>query len=261
MSKVHYFNNIAWITGASSGLGRDLAIQLSQKEWQLILSGRNRSALEHTKTSCLNPSLHRILPFDASDINAVNTALKSIDVTPSLVILNAGVSQRAVSYELDTNVLYYSTQVNYLTPVHIASSLLPDMMQQSGGLIVAVSSVASVAGVPGRSAYASAKAALNIYMSTIATECYASGVRVTIVYPGFIQTPISVHALRKDGTQHQKMDITHTDAMDSTHAASVIIKKLGNPAIWIGLTPRLKLLRFFARYSPSFLYSRMRKMV
>ena len=130
---------VYWITGASSGIGEALALELSAQGNQLILSARNEQKLEAVRSKMAHPELTRILSFDLSDTK--NAALV-IDKAQALfgvvdtVILNAGISQRSLAQETTLEVYRDLMEVNYFGNVALTQALLPKFLAKNHGQFV-----------------------------------------------------------------------------------------------------------------------------
>ena len=146
-------NQIWWITGASSGIGAALARALGARGAKLILSGRNVAALEEVAAACSTETL--ILPFEATDYAALPAITDQAWAWQGRIdglVNNAGISQRSLAVETDFSVYQQIIAVDLLAPIALTQQLLPRMVGAGGGQIIAISSVAGIAGVPLRSA-------------------------------------------------------------------------------------------------------------
>ena len=207
---MHFKDKVVWITGASSGIGEELSIQLARQQAKLIITARNMEGLLKVQEKCLvYTSFCKIvladLAIEVNAVNAVNDALQQFG-NIDIVILNAGVTQRSLAIETDIKVYRQLMEINFFAAVIITQKLLPYFKQQQNGHIVAISSVAGLMGFPLRSGYAAAKHAMMGYFETLQTEKPVNGLNFTIVSPGRINTNISLAALTKDGTAHQQKD-------------------------------------------------------
>lgn len=206
---MNYFKDkCIWITGASSGIGREMAIQLSQQSNHLILSARNTEALKAVKESCQHQNID-ILPLDLADHDALSTICSSnqrLIQSVDILINNGGVSQRSSSWETDIAVYKKIMDVNFMGSVILTKAVLPTFRTKNSGHIVAMSSVAGKFGVPLRSGYSASKFALHGYYDAMRAELSSSNIDITLVCPGFVNTDISKNALKGDGSQHGKLD-------------------------------------------------------
>lgn len=199
---------VVWITGASSGIGAELATQLAGEGARLILTARNEAGMREAAAAHPAASI-AVLPADLTDAATTeNLAQRAIAAFGHIdaVVHCAGISQRSLAEETGMDVYRRLMEINFFAPVAITQALLPHFRAHGGGQIVAISSMAGLMGFPLRTGYAAAKHALKGYFETLQTEHDLPGLRITLVYPGRIRTPISLHALTGSGAAHGKMD-------------------------------------------------------
>ena len=252
-------DKIIWITGASSGIGKALAIEAAKEGAKLILSARNKEALLAVQQLCLQHTPDcQVLPLDLTDTGKLpqltHEALgffKRIDV----LVNNGGISQRSLVEETDLTVDRKIMEVDYFGAVALTKSVLPHMLQQKSGHIVVISSVTGIFGFPLRSAYAAAKHALHGFFETLRAEVVNRNVRVTIVCPGRIKTHISYHALTKDGKEHGKMDEGQAKGIPADVCARKILTavKKGKKEIYIARGELV--LIYLKRFFPTLFYN------
>ena len=212
----YYHNKVIWITGASSGIGENLAKQLAQYGAIMILSARNQQKLEDLKKTLVNADAHLVLPLDLNQLGeTTNYTDQILDKYGRLDILinNGGVSQRASAYDTSMEVNRQLMEVNFFGNIALAKAVLPIFRQQQFGQFLIVSSIAGKFGFHLRSIYSASKAALVGYYESIAMEEAKNGVKVTIAFPGKINTPISKSALTADGAAHGLMDRNQSTGM------------------------------------------------
>lgn len=196
-------SKIVWITGASSGIGAELAKIYSHRGIKLILSSRNVRALERVKSECYYPENIKILPIDLNDFYAAPDLVKkayNIYGRIDILINNAGVSQRSLIVDTQFDVLKKLIEINYLGTVALSSALLPFFLKQGFGHYVVVSSVMGKYGSPFRSGYSAAKHALHGFFDVMRMEHQKDNINVTIICPGFVRTPIAMNSLIGDGS-------------------------------------------------------------
>lgn len=172
------------------------------------------------------------------------------------LVLNAGVSQRARAMDSSIAVDEMLIRTNYLGPVALAKALLPSMVERKSGTVVAVSSLVGKFGTPLRSGYAGSKHALHGFFDSLRAEIWETGVRVTIVCPGFIGTSVSKNALAGDGSRYGVMDEATRKGMTAEEFAKRAIRAIaaGREEINIG---GMELRGVFVkRFAPG-LFSRM----
>jgi len=224
-------NKTIWITGASSGIGEALALELSRESANLLLSARNTEKLESVKQNCLNlgaAAVH-VIQLDLTDQQSILKAFegaKSISPRIDLLINNGGISQRSLVFETPVEVDRKVMEVNYFGAVSLTKLALPLMKAQGGGHIAVVSSVVGKFGFPLRSAYSAAKHALHGFFDTLRAEEKKNNIDVTIIVPGRVRTNISLNAVTKSGKAHGKMDEGQESGIPAEACARKIIKAL-----------------------------------
>lgn len=226
-------DKVIWITGASSGIGEEMAYQFSAKGAKLILSSRRESELERVKSSCsgANADDIRIIPLDLSDADSL--AAKSqlaedqfgyIDI----LINNGGISQRALVEETSMDVYRKIMEVDYFAPIQLSKLVLPGMLKRNFGQHVVITSATGIISTPKRSAYAAAKHALHGFYDALHAEVYDRNVRVTLICPGFIRTNVSYNALTGDGVAQQQHDEDISKGLSPQEAVNKIVKAVEN---------------------------------
>jgi dehydrogenase/reductase SDR family protein 7B len=230
--KYSYFENkVIWITGASSGIGEELARQLASNGAILILSARNLQKLEEIKESLANHSKHLVLPLDLEKSDEFEVMARDvinrfgrIDV----LVNNGGISQRANAFETSMDVNRKIMEVDFFGNIALTKAVLPFMQKQKSGQVLVISSIAGKFGFFLRSAYSAAKHALHGYYESLALEEEHNGISVTIVCPGKINTPISTNAINADGNRHGIMDHNQKTGMPVDICVDKMLKALKN---------------------------------
>ncbi len=251
-----------WVTGASSGIGAALAHALAARGARLILSARSTDKLEAVRQGCTAPDEHLCLVMDLADPISIETAWNQLRELPrevEILINNAGMTQRDRVTETSMEVYRHLLEVNFLAAVDLTKKVLPNMLEQGTGQIVAVSSVMGKFSSPQRSGYAAAKHALQGFMDALRSEVHDAGIRVLVASPGFVNTDVSCNALRGDGTLHGKMDPGQATAISAESCAEQIIAAMvkGRAEVFPGGKERIGLL--LNRLSPALLRLVMRK--
>lgn len=191
------------ITGASSGIGRELALVLAGDGAHLTLAARDGGALAEVVRECEAAGGRAVaVPTDVSDqpscialIDAAVEAFGGIDV----LVNNAGISMWGRFDEMtDLAMVERIMRVNYFGTVYCTHAALPHI-KASKGLFVAISSLTGKTGVPTRTAYSASKHAMQGFFDSLRIELMGTGVDVLVVSPGFVATPIRDRALGPDG--------------------------------------------------------------
>ncbi len=182
------------VTGASSGIGAALAPRLAAAGAVVGLVARRESALASVLERCRAHSpASTMWSVDLADLGAVDALAN--DVTTSfgpldVLVNNAGMPKRKGVLEIDADTVERVMHLNYVSPVRLTLALLPHMVERGSGLIVSVASVAATLSSPGEGAYDASKAALAVFSEAMAIDLWDTGVKVTTVYPGVVDTPL-----------------------------------------------------------------------
>lgn len=226
---MNFSNKIVWITGASSGIGKALAIKLSEENAILILSARKLPALLEVQQLCKDPE--KIFPFpldleDYKDFPSKVAELIKKHGTVDVLINNGGISQRSLAKDTNLNVDEKLMKVNYLGTIALTKALLPHFIEKQSGHFVVTTSAVGIIGTPYRSSYAASKHALHGFFDSLRAECFADNISVTIVCPGFVKTAISLNALTGDGSPQQSMDKATENGIDPKRFATKMLKAI-----------------------------------
>lgn len=230
-----FAGQVAWITGASSGIGRALADVLALEGARLILSGRRRDALEAAAAG--RDAL--VLPFEATDharlADVVAEALAWAGRV-DLLVNNAGISQRSPAECTAFAVYQRLLDVDVLGPIHLTQLVLPHMLAAGAGHLAVTASVAGKVGAPLRTGYCAAKHAIIGYFDALRAEVEGRGLRVSVIIPGFVTTAIARHALKGDGTPTGREDSQIAAGLPAEVAARLIADGLaeGRREILVG---------------------------
>lgn len=220
-------SKVAWITGASSGIGEELAKQLSAKGFSLILSARNTSKLEALRNSLPHSENHLVLGLDLEHSGNVaeltDEAVKRFGKIDFLYNIG-GLSQRAEAGSTPIEVDRKIMEINYFGTVALTKAVLPVMRRQQSGHIVVISSIAGKFGFYLRSAYSASKHALHGFFESLMLEEAKNNIHVTIACPGKINTPISLSALNEKGESHGVMDHNQETGMPVAECVQRLIR-------------------------------------
>ena len=204
-------NRVIWLTGASSGIGEALTYELAKKGARLIISARRKEELEKVKGNCDSAAQAniRILPLDLTVTSTLSLSVEAAVQTfghIDILINNGGISQRSFVKDTSLDVDRRIMEVNYFGAIALTKFLLPHFLKQKGGHFVVVSSLTGKFGTPYRSGYAASKHALHGFYDSLRAELWKENIKVTMIAPGFIHTPITLSALTGDGSPLNKMD-------------------------------------------------------
>ncbi len=224
-------NKIVWITGASSGIGKEAAIQLSIQGAKLILSSRKDQELNALKQQLLHPDDALVLPIDLTKpetfAEAVDTVYKKFGKL-DLLFNNAGISQRSYAIDTDISVDRRLMEINYFGTVALTKAVLPRMLKDGGGHFAVVTSIVGKFGFGVRSAYSASKHALHGFFESLYIELNKEGIEITLIAPGPIQTNISLNALDGAGKPTGEMDEMQQKGMPVDVAVSKMLGAIAN---------------------------------
>jgi len=180
------------LTGASSGIGQQLAIKLSLQGHNLSLCGRQQNKLNHTleqldsrvkiysENFCLSED-EKLAKF----VTHAQNQLGEVDILINCAGLN---SSRAPASEPDWQELQHMLDINYLAPLRLINAVLPSMREKASGTILNILSTTCLFANPGTSQYSASKAALDMHTKVLRKELHGSGIKVLSLYPGGVNT-------------------------------------------------------------------------
>jgi short-subunit dehydrogenase len=180
-----------WITGASSGIGLELARLLDGQVQNIAASARSKDTLHHLADESETITAY---PLDVVDAKAVLNCVRKIEASAGpidLAVLSAGVWQMMKVEDLDLDPVRTAIEVNYMGVMHSIDALLPGMLARGRGHIAIVASVAGFRGLPNSVAYGPMKAALINLAETLRLELEPLGITISVVNPGFVDTPMT----------------------------------------------------------------------
>ena len=253
-----FSGKILWITGASSGIGRAVAIELSLKKCHLILSSRKKEDLEKVASICRkNGSTTSVVPFDLIDSSSIAQAATFVLKTETHIdglYHFGGISQR--SYANDTPIALDRKifEVNFFGTIDLTKRVLPAMIKNGGGQIGVTSSIVGKFGFPYRSSYSATKQALHGFFESVRAENVPNKILISMIIPGRVKTNISINALDKYGNAQNKMDEGQEKGISAELAAKIIVKKLEKEKKEILVGGKELLMVHIRRFCPRLYY-------
>ena len=183
------------ITGASSGIGKGLALEIAARGGRLGLLARREDVLNDVVQQITAQNGTAIaVGADVRDASAVRAAADRIraELGPiDVMIANAGVGTTKHASQLDPDQVAEVININVLGAVNSVAAVTPEMLERKSGQLVAISSLAGYRGLAKSAAYSASKAALSSFFESLRIDLRHSGVTVTVIYPGFIKTPLT----------------------------------------------------------------------
>lgn len=219
-------NKVVVITGASSGIGAELVRQLGRMGAKIVMAARDEQrmyALSQTYPNTL------VVPTDVTDPDACKRLIdRAVEHFGRIDVLvnNAGLSMWARFEDItDLKLFERIMRVNYLGSVYCTHYALPHL-KTSKGLIVAISSVTGKTGVPTRTAYAASKHAVQGFFDSLRIELMDTGVDVSVISPGFIQTEMRERALGANGQPLETSHLNEQEVMPVEECVKTIVKAI-----------------------------------
>lgn len=256
-------DQVVWITGASSGIGKALAQVCAAQGAQVVLSARREDELKVVLQSLPSPDRHDYVVMDVTNEQQVSVAYQQILQRKGKIdwlINNAGISQRALISETSMQTERKIMEIDYFAQVFLTKTVLPKMLAQGHGQIVFISSVAGLLGTQYRATYSAAKAAIHMWANSLRAEVADQGVAVAVIFPGFVQTNVSFNALNGTGQPQAHQDEAIEQGLDAQTFAQTAIKAVtsGQEYIVIG-GAKEKFGVTMSRLAPQLLYKMIRK--
>ncbi|KAG5206766.1 hypothetical protein R6Z07F_008636 [Ovis aries] len=252
---------VVWVTGASSGIGEELACQLSKLGVSLVLSARRVHELERVKRKCLeNGNLKEkdilILPLDLTNRSSHETATKAVLQEfgrIDILVNNGGVSQRALCVDTSLDVFKELIELNYLGTVSLTKCVLPHMIERKQGKIVTVNSIVGIIAAPLSTGYCASKHALRGFFNTLRTELATyPGITISNICPGPVQSNIVKNALTEEVTKSTGSTADQSYKMATSRCVRLMLVTMANDLkeVWIADQPFL-LMFYLWQYMPT----------
>jgi short-subunit dehydrogenase len=222
-------NKVVIITGASSGIGRSLALEAARSGARLVLAARNMANLSEVVDEI--KQFNENVIACQTDVSKESDCQKLIETTVSkfgkidILINNAGISMRAIFADADLKVIHRLMDVNFWGTVYCTKFALPYLLKSKGS-VVGVSSTAGFMGLPGRTGYSASKFAMQGFLESLRIENIRNGLHVLIASPGFTASNIRNSALNGKGEQQGESPRDENSMMTSERVAKLIIRAI-----------------------------------
>jgi short-subunit dehydrogenase len=248
-------DNVVVITGASKGIGAELARQLAAKGAKLVLAARDQKELDAVADECRKAgaavvSVKADVAVERDCQTIVAGAILAFGRLDTLVN-NAGVSMWARFEDIeDMSILERIMQVNYMGAVYCTHHALP-YLRESRGRLVGVASLAGRVGVPTRSGYSASKHAMAGFFDSLRIELADAAVTVTMIYPGFVATGIRENATGPDGKSILVSPVKEGEVMSVEDCARRIVRAIEGREREVVMTARGKIGLWLKLLAPS----------
>ena len=242
--------SVVWITGASSGIGKALALELARQGSTVAASARTASGLRALCDEALGlPGRIMAFPVNVVDDHAMRATCERIEseLGPiDLAVLNAGTYLRNDKGAVSADLFRVQMEVNVMGVVNGLEPLLEAFARRASGHIAVVASLSGYRGLPRASAYGATKAALINLCEALKIELYGTGVAISLINPGFVETPLT-----------DKNDFPMPFLMPVDKAVDAIMTGLRKRRFEIAFPKRLAIILKIARCLPYALYFRL----
>jgi short-subunit dehydrogenase len=242
-------DGVAWVTGASSGIGREVAVQLAQAGWTVAVSARRREELEALASAY--PGKMLVFPVDITDTAAVAAAVAGIEAQGRPIaraVLNAGIYIRDTAPDFDVEKFKAQIDVNLVGTANCLAAVMPLMLARQGGQIGIVGSVAGLNGLPAAVTYCTTKAGLIAMAESLKFDLDRAGVGISMILPGFVKTPATA------GNAYPMPYLMEVDA-----AVRALLKGLDAGKFFIAFPWQLAWTLRFLRILPNSVYTGIMK--
>jgi short-subunit dehydrogenase len=250
-------DKIVVITGASSGIGKALAVELARRGANLVLGARQYVTLcEITQELEKQHAIRAIaVQCDVTREEDCEQLIKQAVLTfgrVDVLINNAGISMRALFQDVDLKVLRSLMDVNFWGAVYCTKYAMPEILKSKGS-IVGVSSIAGYKGLPGRTGYSASKFAMNGFLDALRVENLKTGVHVMTACPGFTASNIRNTALNKNGVSQGESSLEEEKMMTAEEVAKIIADGIEKRARTLIMTSQGKMTVTLSKILPGLL--------
>jgi NAD(P)-dependent dehydrogenase (short-subunit alcohol dehydrogenase family) len=250
-----YDGQVAVVTGATSGIGRRIALDLAGRGAAVIGMARRKEVLDEVvRMLCAASPDSTTVPCDVGDADAYRAALSAIEADRGridILINCAGLSEPASAFDESLDGYRRIMDVNYFGPAAGTLAVVPGMVARRSGIVVNVSSDSVRARVAGIPAYAASKGALSAFTESIAHEVGERGVHVHVLYPGWVPTPMGLAGVEQ-GMKPPPKATRRTEEQ----VARLVLDRMGGPSIEINAAPVAVLSTVARAFFPKY-YRRM----
>lgn len=249
-------DKVVVITGASSGIGKALAMEYAGRGANVVMSARNKDRLDQAAedVSALGAGVLAVVSDVSVEGDCEVLIDKSIEKFGGIDILinNAGISMRAAFNDTEIEVLKKLMDINFWGTVYCTKFALPYLLKSKGS-VVGVSSIAGYKGLPGRTGYSSSKFAMHGFLETLRIENLKTGLNVLIACPGFTASNIRNTALNEKGEMQGESPRDEGKMMSAEEVAKHIANAVQKRKDRLTLTSQGKLTVFLNKIAPKFL--------
>ncbi len=252
--KDFYKDKVIVVTGASSGIGRALAIEGAKLGAKIVVAARNEQAMEQVVEQIKAEGGEAFwIKTDVSkkeDCTALAKATVEKFGKIDILINNAGVSMRAIFDQMKIEVFEQVMNINFMGTVYCTHAAIQEILKQKGW-VVGISSGAGIAPLPGRTAYSASKFAMYGFLRTLMAENMGRGLKTLVVHPGYTATNVRFRALTADGTPQGKTPRKEEKMDTPEYVARKTYKAIYKGKTQLFLSSEVKIGYFLQRCFPN----------
>ncbi len=259
-------DKVVIITGASSGIGKALALEYATRGAHVVMAARNEERLHQAaeEVSASGVKVLAVVTDVSAEADCKNLINKSIEEFGGIDVLinNAGISMRALFADTDLDVIRQLMGINFWGMVYCTKYALPHLLETKGS-VVGISSIAGYKGLPGRTGYSASKFAMHGFLETLKIENMKKGLHVLIACPGFTASNIRNTALNEKGMVQGESPRDEGKMMSAEEVARHIANAIAKRKDRLTLTFQGKLTvilnKFFPKFMDKQVYNHMAK--
>ncbi len=250
MKRFQFKGQCVWLTGASSGIGESLALEIARRGARVALTARRAEVLEVLAARIRESGGSAwSFPGDVTNLDQMKAVVSAIETTVGpidLAIPNAGTHLFTKPEQFDSQEYLDLMNINYGGMLRCIEAVVPGMLSRQKGYIAPVASLAGVRGLPRAAAYGASKAAMNHFLESIRFHLKRHGITVTVINPGFVKTPLT-----------DKNDFKMPFLVAADRSANIVCDGLERGMREIAFPWQMNLLVKFGRLLPAPIYERI----
>jgi short-subunit dehydrogenase len=258
---INFKNKTILITGAGSGIGEAIAYRFAKLNANLILTGLDIKSLDNVKTNCIEMGVKACAyECDFDKLNEIDNLVSHIEennYTIDVFVLNAGISQRALTLDTDFEVDKKIMDINFMSSVYLIKKFGSRLKSAKHTSIAVTTSISGLFGFPLRSAYCASKHALFGFFESLDLE--NKNISVTFLIPGRINTQISKSAILANGEKYNKMDSGQANGMSVDKCAKIAVRAISKKKHRKLIGRKELLMVYIHKYLPALYYKLARK--
>lgn len=249
-------DKVVIVTGGSSGIGKEVAREFLRHGARITISGRNEIQLKQAEQE-LQKTGGEVLAV-SGDVSNEQDCIRLINETLNrygridILVNNAGISMRALFAEVSLDVIRQVMDINFWGTIYCTKYALPSLLKNQG-VVVGISSIAGMKGLPARTGYSASKFAMHGFLEALRIENLYTGLHVLICYPGFTASNIRNTALNKDGKPQGESPRNEDKMMQPDEVACELVKAVAKRKRMLILTRQGKLTALVNKFFPGWL--------